>query len=288
MSKETFQAFYELTKPGIIRGNLIAAIAGFLFASGTHIDLTLLAVASFGTILVIASGCVFNNYLDRDIDAHMARTKQRALVTGRISPKASLIFASILGLLGFWTLGFLVNPLTMAVGIVGLIAYVIMYGIAKRKTVYGTLVGSISGAVPPVAGYTAVANTLDASALILFLILVFWQMPHFYAISIFRAKDYAKAGIPVLSVAKGISAAQQQIIAYIPAFTLAAVLLFVTGMAGYVYLTVVVLMGALWLGAALYGYNKDDPIRWAKKMFGYSLLSLLATSLAIATAPWLP
>ncbi len=164
---QTFKAYYQLTKPGIIYGNLLNTASGFLLASKWHFGFGLLLATLGGTALVIASACVINNFLDREIDAKMARTKKRALVSGSISGPRALICASLLGLLGFVILGVRTNRLTFGLGVLALFTYVVLYGIAKRRSVHGTVVGSIAGALPPVAGYTAVTNHLDSGALIL-------------------------------------------------------------------------------------------------------------------------
>jgi len=199
------KAYYRLTKPGIIYGNLLTAAAGFLFASKWHIVPGLFAATLAGTSLVIAAACVYNNYIDRNIDKRMARTKKRALVQGTISGKHALIFATMLGVLGFALLLAYTNTLVTVIGVIAFIDYVVLYGISKRRSVYGTIVGSISGAAPIVAGYVAVTNQFDLGALLLFFILVYWQMPHFYGIAMYRFDDYKAAGIPVLPVQKGMA-----------------------------------------------------------------------------------
>lgn len=280
--------YYRLTKPGIIRGNTLAALAGFLFASRGDIDIWLLLATVAGTALVIASACVFNNYLDRGIDQKMSRTKNRALVTGAISGGQAIIFGAILGMVGFAILTAYTNGLTVLLGLVAFVFYVIVYGIGKRKTVHGTLIGTIPGALPPVAGYTAVTNELDGAAALLFLILVFWQMPHFYAIGMYRKTDYAAAGLPILPVKRGDRYVMLQMVLYVVAFIIASLLLAVTGHAGYVYTTVMLLIGLGWLRIARGGYGDSDPVQWAKGMFGYSLLVLLVFCAVISLESWLP
>ncbi|MDB5181323.1 MAG: protoheme farnesyltransferase, partial [Candidatus Saccharibacteria bacterium] len=197
------KAYYRLTKPGIIYGNLLTAIGGFLFGAQGDINPYLLVAMSVGTSMIIASACVFNNYIDRDIDAYMARTKKRALVSKQISPTKALIFGGALGLIGVIVLYCFTNIPTLALGIIGFVSYVFLYTFSKRRTVYSTLIGSISGSTPIAAGYTAATGQFDSAALILFLIMAIWQLPHFYAIGIFRRDDYAAAGVPILSVVKG-------------------------------------------------------------------------------------
>lgn len=279
--KSTFRAYYHLTKPGIIRGNLFAITAGFFLASQGDIDPLLLLAVWLGTALVIAAGCVFNNYLDRGLDRAMGRTKKRALVTGQISGQAALVYASALGVAGLAILALWVNVLTCLLGIVGLLFYVIVYGVAKRRTVHGTLVGSISGAIPPVAGYTAVANQLDTGALLLFVVLVCWQMPHFYAIAMFRRDDYAAAGLPVLPVARGMQAAKVHILAYIGLFIAATMLLTVFGYTGPIYTVMVGAIGLLWLAKGILGFKNRDDVRWARGMFFFSLSVLMVFCLSI-------
>lgn len=280
--------YYLLTKPGIIRGNVMTAAAGFLFASKGHIDWWLFMALLTGTALVIASGCVFNNYLDRNIDKKMDRTKKRSLVVGNISARNALIYASVLGIAGFTILAAYTNLTTVIIGLVGIIDYVIIYGWAKRNTVHSTLIGGISGSTSLVAGYTAVTGNFDIVALLLFLIMAFWQMPHFYAIGIYRRKDYAAADLPILTVQKGIGAAKQEILLYIIGYIGAVSLLAILGHAGYTYLAVMLIITFWWLWVALQGPKARDDIKWAHKIFGISLLVLMIFSIMISLDHWLP
>lgn len=280
--------YYLLTKPGIIRGNLMTAAAGFLFASQGHIDWRLFVALLAGTALVIASGCVFNNYLDRGIDKKMDRTKKRSLVIGDISAQNAIAYASILGIAGFTILALYTNFITVIVGLVGIIDYVIIYGWAKRYTVHSTLIGGISGSTSLVAGYTAVTGTFNVVALLLFLIMALWQMPHFYAIGIYRRKDYASANLPILTVQKGIGAAKKEILLYIIGYIAAVSLLAILGYAGYIYLAVMLAITFWWLWIALQGPKTKDDIKWAHKIFGISLLVLMTFSVMISLDHWLP
>jgi protoheme IX farnesyltransferase len=282
--------YYNLTKPGIIRGNLITAGAGFLLASNGKIDIRLMIFTLIGITLVLASGCVFNNYLDRNIDAKMDRTKNRSIVTGEVSVRNAIIFASILGIIGLAILLAFTNYITFVLGLIGLIFYIVIYGYFKRKSVYGTLVGSISGSIPPVAGYTAVSSQLDLGALLLFLILACWQMPHFYAIAIYKRKDYKAASIPVLSVVKGIEVTKKHITSYIFLFIFVSLMLFVANYVGYTYLIVMFIVGLWWLLVAIKGFNSssNNDIKWAHSVFGVSLIVLLVFSILISLNSILP
>jgi protoheme IX farnesyltransferase len=271
--------YLQVTKPGIIFGNLISVIGGFLLAAKGSIDFPLFLATLVGVSLVVASGCVFNNFIDRDIDRIMERTKNRVLVKGLIPPKTSLVYATILGIAGFALLYIGANPLAMWLAVMGFVVYVGVYSLyMKRNSVYGTLIGSLSGAAPPVIGYCAVSGQFDTGALILLLIFSLWQMPHSYAIAIFRFKDYQAAGIPVLPVVKGISVAKHHIIVYILAFMIATLMLTLSGYAGYKYLVVAAAVSIWWLGMALKGYKTENDVVWARKLFGFSIITIMSLS----------
>lgn len=232
--------------------------------------------------MVMASGCVFNNYIDRDIDSKMSRTKKRATVTGEISARSVIIYGSLLAAAGAAALALLTNPLTLAAGLTGLFFYVVIYGYAKRRSVHGTLVGSISGAVPPLAGYLAATGRLDLGAVLVFLVLVAWQMPHFYSIAMFRYKDYKAAGLPVLPVKKGMKATKLQILFYIIGFIAVCALFTLSGYTGLVFLAVMAIIGLYWLVMAVKGFNAKDDTVWARKMFSVSLIVLLVLSVMLS------
>jgi protoheme IX farnesyltransferase len=286
--KELIRSYYRLTKPGIIYSNVLAALAGFLLASHWRFQLITLLGTLFGIAFVIASACVFNNYIDQPIDRKMARTKNRALVTGRISDASALTYALVLGLLGFAILSLTTNLLTVCLGIIAIIFYVAVYGYAKRHTVHGTLVGTISGALPPIAGYTAITNHVDVAAVLLGLIWVLWQMPHFFAIAMYRKDDYAEAGIPVLPVKKGLRRTKYQIIAYVFAFSIAVLLLPLGGYTGIIYVIVMGLVAFNWIGLALTGLKAVDEVKWARKMFFKSLTVMLFLCLMVSIGAIIP
>lgn len=269
------RSYYQLTKPGIVKGNALAAIAGFFLASRGQINVWLFLAMLTGISLIIASGCVFNNFIDRNIDRKMTRTKGRALAVGSISSRNALVYGSILGMISVFVLFVYTNILTAVIAVIGFFFYVVVYGVWKRRSEYGTLVGSISGAVPPVVGYVAVTNNFDLGALLLFVILTVWQMPHFYAIAIYRMKDYKEASIPVLPVVRGIKTTKIHTLLYIIAFIVASALLALFGYTGYIYLFTVSLVGLFWLWIGIKGFGASDNVRWAKKMFGFSLVCLL-------------
>jgi protoheme IX farnesyltransferase len=281
--REVIGRYLQITKPGIVAGNLISVAGGFFLAAKGHVDPVRLLATLVGVSLVVASGCIFNNVIDRDIDVKMARTRNRVLVKGLVAPGAALVFGAFLGLIGVGLLYVRANTLSAILVVLGFAIYVGAYSLyMKRHSVYGTLVGSFSGAAPPVVGYCAVSGRFDLGAALLLLIFSLWQMPHSYAIAIFRFNDYAAAGIPVQPVSRGIASAKRHIVLYILAFTVAAAMLTVGGYAGYAYLAVAVAIGLYWLWLAVSGYRAADDRVWARKVFVCSIITITALSVMMS------
>ncbi len=264
--------YYRLAKPGIVYGNTFSLIAGYFYcvAAGGSFSILSFAYAVVGTALVMGSACAANNIIDRDIDIYMKRTKERSLVTGKIKPLYAGIFSAVLVAIGLALLA-LINLTVVLLAIVGWILYVIPYTYLKRVTYHATLVGTLPGAVPPLIGYYAAGGTSLTVAIILFLILVTWQMVHFYAIAIFRHAEYAAANVPIITVVKGIdtTVSHMQVWAILSALTLALSIFY----ADLVYAVLVTALVGWWLRATV--YDTDDPIKWSRKVFFSSLLFLV-------------
>lgn len=273
--------YYLLTKPGIILGNLITVAAGFLLASRGEIQIGLFFATLIGLGLIIASACVLNNDIDRAMDRKMERTKNRPLAAGLISRFHAILFALILAIMGNGLLFFYTNLLTVCVANIGFFVYVILYSLWKSRTIYGTAIGSIAGAVPPVVGYCAVTNHFDLGALILFTLLVLWQMPHFFSIALFRIDDYTAAKMPLLPIKKGILRTKIHMLLYILGFTMTSVLLTVFGYTGYVYSTTVFILGLAWIALCLKGFKTTDDQLWGTHMFRLSLVIITIMSCVI-------
>ncbi len=264
------------------------AASGFLLAAA-HFKLmpfSRLAALLFGMSLVIAAACVFNNFIDRGLDQKMSRTEKRALVTRQIGGPAALAYGALLGAAGFFILIVFTNHRVVWLNLLAILSYVFLYGYAKRKTVHGTLVGTIPGAIPPVAGYAALAP-LDKGALGLFLILVFWQMAHFYSIAMHRFKDYRAAGLPVMPVKYSMRITKIQIVLYVLALLLATISLTVFGYDGVVFLVVCIGLCAYWLYKGLSNFDQGDEM-WGKQMFLSSLIVLIALAAFIPLGALLP
>lgn len=283
-----------LAKPGIVFGNLATTIAAFLLASYTtspgKVDWGLLEMTALGLAGVIGSACVFNNAIDRQADQLMARTKSRALAAGSVSLQSALFFAVVLGSIGLALLAFYANLLAAGIAVFGFFVYVAMYSFWKYRTAYATLVGSVAGALPPVIGYCAASRCLDVGAALLFLILVLWQMPHFFAIALYRSEEYAAASIPVWPLEKGTRKTKIQMLLYTAAFLAAAPLLSVCGYTGRIYLIASLVLGLAWLLLCARGFKaqsgkpseKPNEKQWARQMFFLSLAVVMALSLLLA------
>lgn len=282
-------ALLKLTKPGVLIGNVLTVPAGFFLASRPPFDWFVFLAVMLGSTAIIAAACVLNNYLDQDIDQLMDRTKQRPLVAGQVSNKLALIWCAFLLITGFAILWLGTNPLVVVAGGLGFVTYVWLYGAwTKRRSVHGTLVGSISGAIPILSGYLAASYTFDLGALLVFLIVFLWQQPEFYAISIYRHKEYKAAGLPVMAVVKGASHAQSQILAYIVAFASANVLLAVFGYSGWLYAAIMGVFCLVWFGYGWHNKSRLDAEQWGRKMFKYSMYAIVLVSLLMPFAAFMP
>lgn len=273
--------YLSLAKYRMVMGNSFVVAAGFIFAAQTQIDATLLASALAGMALIMASGCVFNNYIDRDIDALMGRTQDRALVEKSISPRNAIIYGSVLGISGMAILISYTNALTAYAAFLGFFFYVALYSIWKRRSSFGAAVGSVAGAVPPVAGYVAASGAFDTGAVLLFLILCFWQMPHFFAISLRRMDDYASASIPVLPLERGARETKKAMLAYIALFSVTVVLPSAYGYTGYFYLAVMATLNCIWIVLSVQGFTVKNDVAWARAMFVFSLVVLMSLCMVI-------
>ncbi|WP_147531868.1 heme o synthase [Bacillus marasmi] len=279
--------FLALIKIGIVNSNLITTFTGIWLALHftdqrflDHLDIVLFTL--IGSSLIIAGSCVINNVYDRDIDHLMQRTKNRPTVTGRVNP----YWVIVLGL-AFIVIGLLFLLLTTVsaaiIGLVGVISYVGLYTMwSKRLYVSNTIVGSISGAVPPLIGWAAVDANLDIIAWILFFIMFAWQPPHFYALAMRRVEEYRAAGIPMLPVVKGFKTTKKHIILWIIA--LMPLPFFLTSL-GIPFLILSTLLNVGWLALGIIGNKKFDDIKWAKLMFVYSLqyLTIMFVAMVIVT-----
>lgn len=279
--------FLALIKIGIVNSNLITTFTGLWLAlhfTGQsflkNLDIVFFTVA--GSSLIIAGSCSINNFIDRDIDPMMERTKGRPTVTGKFLP-TKVLFLGIL-LIGLGTLFLLFTNITAAiVGMIGVFSYIFLYTMwSKRQLVSNTIIGSISGAVPPLIGWTAVDPHIGSVAWSLFLVMFIWQPPHFYALAMRRAEEYRAAGIPMLPVVKGFATTKKHILVWVAALLPVPFLLTSLGIPFLILATV---LNIGWLVLGILGYKIKDDIKWAKLMFVYSLqyLTIIFVAMVIVT-----
>lgn len=281
IKKPLFRIYFQLAKPGIVFGNAVTAIGGFFLAARGDINWLTLSGAMIGLCFVMGSGCVFNNYFDRALDKQMKRTQMRALVKGSVTIKQSIIYALMLLAFGIAFLVNFSNLLATSIALVGFVMYVVVYTYLKYRTRHSTLIGSIAGAVPPLVGYCAASGSLDRGGLLIFLVMVLWQMPHFYAISIYRLKEYTKAQIPLLPVVKSVKSTKIQMVIYATLFCIAITLLPLLGYTNRLYLIATSFVSIYWLFLCLQGFKCQSDVKWARKVFGYSLVVVMTFSLMI-------
>jgi protoheme IX farnesyltransferase len=268
--------YYALTKPGVVQLLVFTAIVGMFLATPGMVPWDALIAGSLGIGLAAAAGAVVNQILDQRIDAQMARTRNRPLPQGRIGERDALAFALGLGLAGLLVLVLFVNVLTASLTFLSLIGYAVVYTVyLKRATPQNIVIGGAAGAAPPVLGWTAVTNSVDPHALLLFLIIFTWTPPHFWALAIARRSDYERAEIPMLPVTHGVDITKSFVVYYTILLILVTVLPSITGMTGLLYT-----FGALALGAGFLYYalqlklapREDSPMA----TFRYSIWYLMA------------
>lgn len=278
--------YLEIVKPRIVVGNIILVIGSFLFSSLPHFNFFLLFYTLSGMSLVISSSCIFNNLIDIDIDNKMNRTKNRVLVKKLINPTIALFFAIFIGIVGFLILGFLVNFLSMFLSFIGFFIYVFLYTfLLKRTSIYSTFIGSFSGSLPSVIGHTAIVNHIDIFCLLLFIIFIFWQMSHFYALSIFYIDDYKKANLPFFTIVKGILKTKIHIFFYITCFIISTSMLTFLGYLSYIFLLIFSFFSFFWLYISylnIRNMHKIDDKKFSRKLFYFSIVIVVLFNFLIS------
>lgn len=279
--------FLALIKIGIVNSNLMTVFTG-LWLAVVFSDLRFLSELDtifytlIGSSMIIAGSASLNNYIDRDIDPLMERTKSRPTVTGKIGYSKVLVMSLAFIVIGSAFL-FLTTFAAGLIGLIGVFSYVVLYSMwSKRRHVSNTVVGSISGAVPPLIGWAAVDPNLHTVAWMLFLFMFIWQPPHFYALAMRRCEEYRAAGIPMLPVVKGFAVTKRHIILWVAA--LLPIPFFMTSL-GTAFVVLATALNIGWLFIGLSGYRTKDDLKWAKRMFIYSLqyLTILFVAMVIFT-----
>jgi protoheme IX farnesyltransferase len=272
--REKFRGYIALTKPRIMVLLLITAVTGLLLGEQGVPSLRLVVVVLIGGAFASGGASSINHYLDRDIDSKMTRTKNRPIPSKKISPIEALLFGVTLNVLGFLVLVYWANLLSATLAITGTLFYVFVYTmLLKRNTPQNIVFGGAAGAIPPLVGYAAVTGTVSISAIYLFFIIFFWTPPHFWSLALMLKDDYARAGIPMLPVVKGVDETKRSIFAY-AVFLVVLTLGFVwmEGM-GWLYLVTSVVLGSAFVYYA-WDLLRRGTERATKVMYLYSLAYL--------------
>ncbi|PCH63769.1 MAG: protoheme IX farnesyltransferase [SAR86 cluster bacterium] len=277
----SWQSYYEMCKPRVVMLMILTSVAGMFLAVPGMVPLDILILGNIGIALVCASGAVVNHLIDRRIDSLMKRTHNRPLPQGAIEPIQAGIFAAAIGVIGMFILLRWVNPLCAWLALASFVGYAFIYtGYLKRATPQNIVIGGLSGAMPPLLGWTAVSGTIDSNALILVLIIFAWTPPHFWALAIHRKDEYAKTGIPMLPVTHGEHVTKIHIIIYTILLVVVSVFPYMTGMSGILYLVSALALGLgfLWWSAVLMFKPKATT---AMETFRYSIVYLIALYVAL-------
>ncbi|MCC6629744.1 MAG: protoheme IX farnesyltransferase [Chloroflexi bacterium] len=276
-------AYLALMKPRIIVLLLITTLTAMVLAQNGWPPTELVLLTMLGGFLAAGGANAINQYLDRDIDELMRRTRRRPLPSHQVAPARALAFGIALGALAFALLAAFVNLLAAFLAITGLLVYVIVYTLwLKRSTPQNIVIGGAAGAIPPLVGWVAVTGDLSLLPLYLFAIIFFWTPPHFWALSLLLKRDYAAARVPMLPVIAGEAETKRQILLYSLLLVALSLLLFATRLMGFWYLAAALLLGVVLLahGVAL---QRGDEMRWARRTFFYSnaYLALLFAAMIV-------
>lgn len=275
------QQFFALTKPRVVSLIVFTAVIGMFLATPGMVPMRALLFGTLGIALVAGAAAAINCLVEQKIDAVMARTRARPLPTGQVSTLETLFFASFVGGIGLVMLYALVNPLTMWLTLGTFVGYAVIYTvILKPLTPQNIVIGGASGAMPPVLGWVAVTGEISPDSLLLFLIIFAWTPPHFWALALYRTKEYAKAGVPMLPVTHGEKYTRLHVLLYTIILLIVSVLPFLTRMCGLIYLASALVLGGLFLYYAIRIHLAySDAL--AKKTFRYSIIYLSALFAAL-------
>ncbi len=265
----------NLMKPRITLLALVTTFVGF-WVAGTAFSAPTLLFMLIGTALGSSSASTLNNYIDRELDEKMSRTKERALPSGKIEPNRALVLGICLGILGCGLMAAFVNVISAGLLLFTILFYIFVYTIwLKRHSPFSTEIGGIAGSMPPVIGWAAATGSLGMEALALFMIMFIWQPPHFWALGIYYLDDYEQAEIPRFPVVKGIDATKWRTLLYNVLLLPASLTPYVLDMVGTTYLVAALVTGLAYLGITIQFVLKPITRSAALKLFSFSNLYLL-------------
>jgi len=271
-TRQLVSDYVELTKPKVQSLLLLSTVATMEVAGDPKIGRIALACAG-GYLSAGGAGAV-NHYYDRDIDARMRRTALRPIPSGRVSPRAALIYGCSLAAASFVLMWLTLNLLAASLALAGFVGYVGVYTIwLKRRSPQNIVIGGAAGAIPPLVGWAATRGSVSWTAIYLFAIVFYWTPPHFWALSLLMKDEYAKAGVPMLPVVKGETATRQQIILYSLLLYAVTQLPFCAGKFGAIYLAASMALGLAFIALAVRLYRRADRTS-ALRLYLYSLAYL--------------
>ncbi|HEY7892281.1 MAG TPA: heme o synthase [Solirubrobacteraceae bacterium] len=271
-TRQLLSDYLELTKPKVQSLLLLTTVTTMLVA-GSPSPLLILLTCIGGYLSAGGAGAV-NHWFDRDIDAHMRRTANRPVPSGRVSPAAALIFGCTLAGLSFLELSLTVNVLAASLSFCGFLGYVLVYTVwLKRRTPQNIVIGGAAGAVPPLVGWAAVTGSVSPIAVLLFFIVFFWTPPHFWALSLLMKSEYENVGVPMLPVVRGEDETRRQILLYTVLLYAVTQLPFCAGGLGGIYLAASMTLGLGFIGGAVRLYRRADR-RSALQLYLFSLAYL--------------
>ena len=287
-SADLLNQYWRLTKPRVVSLIMFTAVIGMLLAVPGLPPLDRLLYATVGIALVAGAAAAFNCLVEQKIDAVMARTRARPTVIGSITTAQILLLSGAVGGLGLAMLWHAVNPLTMWLTLATFVGYAIIYTvILKPATPQNIVIGGASGAMPPVLGWAAMAGQVTHEPLLLFVIIFAWTPPHFWALALYRRKEYERAGVPMLPVTHGEAFTRLHLLLYTLVLVATTLLPFAAGMSGLFYLGSALVLDAVFLGLAigLFRRSSDDL---ARRTFRYSIFYLAALFAVMMVDHYLP
>ncbi|PWQ99187.1 heme o synthase [Leucothrix pacifica] len=288
-SRPTLQDYLKLCKLKVVALIMLTAIVGMFMSVPGLPPMDLVIFGSIGIALASSSAAVFNHVVDQRIDNIMGRTKDRPMPKGKVNTKQAIIFGVIVGIIGIGTLVVFVNLLTAILTFFALIGYAVIYTMyLKRATPQNIVIGGAAGAAPPILGWTAITNSVDVGALLLFLIVFIWTPPHFWALAIHRHEEYAKVDVPMLPVTHGIPFTRLQILLYTIILVIVTIVPYLIGMCGLVYLTGAIVLGGGFLYYAIQMLRRPENSKLPMKTFGYSINYLMALFVILLVDHYFP
>ncbi len=274
-SRAMLKDLIELTKPSILLLSVMMAALG-LWLAPDALDPLMTVLMLVGTGLIVGSANALNMVWERDVDALMQRTRKRPLPDGRLDATLALWFGVALGISGTWLIWISAGTLTAGLGLFALLSYVLVYTPLKRVTTHALLIGAVPGAMPPLMGWAAATGSIDGPGLVLFGVLLLWQMPHFLAIAIYRNNDYAAAGIRTVPVVRGLDNARIQTLAWATCLIPTSLALIPLGAAGWIYGAGALAVSTWFVVKCVQGFKTVAAPRWARTVFLASLVYLPA------------